>query len=405
MNILYIVDFYKPNKWWIEVLLSEIVNYFSIEHKISIITWNFTWNLPEIEKIWNITIYRVNAKNLITYAFSAYKKAKEIISDIDIVHWNTFYSALVVKKLAKKYKSKKYFIHVHWFFWQFRLNLIEDKNIIIKNIKALKFKILEKLVSSWWENIRYLAISRYVRDVLETYYWVKNVSLVYNWINYKNWLSNLDEQKIKQNKKLLNKENNFHLLFYWRAEKLKWWDFLLDNMWKYNYKNLTLTMIIYWNNTRLFQKLVENKLLNEEEKGKFFTYLEDKREIKIIWKKVFLLEETKTWNFVINIVPGKEYNQLINYISTADTIVIPSLMEPFGLVWLESCYSNIPVIVNNNWALPEVVFWKVNYFDYPNQESLKNAIENSINWKFDIIPKKDFSLEKMLKKLEELYFN
>jgi glycosyltransferase involved in cell wall biosynthesis len=392
MHILYIIDFYKPNKWWVEVLMEQIIEHFSKENKISIITWNFNWKLPEIEKKWNITIYRVKSKNLFTYTFAAYKQAKKIINDIDIIHWNTWFSALVIWKLAKKYK-KKSIIHVHGLFWNFRNFMIEDKSFIIKKIKVFKFKLLEKLIIS--QKVDYfIAISYFVRDVLNFYYWVnlQKIKIIPNAIDEKKWLSYIDIQKIEQIKNKYSLKNKYNILFYGRIEKNKWWDFYLETIPNLNLDNTNYVFIIHWDFKKFTKKLINLNLVNKDISQDL-----ENGNIKIIKNNL-----AKNSNFII--VPWLKHEELVNWIKACNLVVIPSYMEPFWLVWLEVSLLDTPIVASNTWALHEVVFGKVNFFQTWHHNSFKKAIIDSKNWIFLEIPYRDFSIKKLINDLDNLYY-
>jgi len=361
MHILYILDFYKPNKGWIEVLFEQIINHFWKKHKISIITWKYDKNLKDIEKEKNITIYRIKAKNLITYVFNAYFFWKKIIKDIDIIHTSNFYSAFVASLLAKKYK-KKSILHINWFFWNYRFKMIDI-------LRAWKFKFLE-YGNIKWNFDKYIVVSRYIYDVVHFYYWIDNnkLKLIYNWLDYKNWEQNIDEDKIKNIKQTYNLKNIFSLLFYGRIEKVKWLDLLLENI--KEIENIKLLLIVHWNIESLKEKIKKLKLKN-----------------KII------------------IIPPQIHKNIPNFIKAVDAVVFPSLTEAFGYVWLETSILQTPLICSNMWAIHEVVFWKVIFFEINEKNSLINSIEKAKKWDFEEIPFKDFSIANTLKYIEDIYTN
>jgi len=379
MHILYILDFYKPNIGWIEVLLDEIIQHFWKKHKVSVITWNFNWKLPKIEKIWNITIYRIKAKNIIFYTYFAYKFWKTIVQYIDIIHSNNFYSAIVWSKLSKKY-NKKHILHIHWIFWNY-WNYLVDWNFLIKKVKVWKFKLLERL-NIYWNYDKCFCVSKYVMDVAKLYYGIKweKLELVYNWLDYEKWLSYLDKNKIKQIKKKLKLENIFSFLFYGRVEKVKWWENLLENLAWYD-KKIKFVFILHWD-----LDLFKNKIL------------------ALNWKKIeenyFILN-----NVEILIQKQVKHNEIANYIKAVNCVVFPSYTESFGYVALETSILNTPIVASSMWAIPEVVFWKVNLFEFGDKKSFYQALDNTLNNKFENIPKKDFSLKNTINNIDKIYKN
>ena len=359
MHILYILDFYKPNKWWVEVLFEQIINYFWKKHKVSIITWNYNQKLKDVEKQWNITIYRIKAKNLISYSIKACFFAKNVIKNVDIIHTSNFYSAFVASKLSKKYK-KKSILHINWFFWNYRFKMIDK-------LRAYKFKLLEY----WnikWNFDKYIVVSRYMYDVAYFYYWIdhKKLKLIYNGIDYKKWEENINKKEVKNIQEKYNLKDTYSLLFYGRIEKVKWINLLLKSI--KDIKDIKLLFIVHWDIESL------------------------KHTITQLWIK------DKTI-----IIEWQEHNKIANFIKAVDAVVFPSLTESFGYVGLETSILKTPLICSNAGAIPEVVFWKVNFFEPKNKYSLINAIKKSKKWDFEQIPSKNFEIENTLKEIEEIY--
>lgn len=359
MKILYILDFYKPNKWWVEVLFEQIINHFSKKNKISVITWNYNWELNEVEQNWNITIYRIKAKNLVHFIIKAYMFSKHIIHNIDIIHTSNFYSAFVASRLAKKYK-KKSILHINWFFGNYRFKMIDKK-------RAYKFKLLEYWNIKWHFD-KYIAVSRYMYDVAYFYYGIdhKKLKTIYNGIDYKKWKENIDAKKVENIKEKYKLQDNYSLLFYGRIEKIKWIDLLLESI--KDVDDIKLLLIVHWD----IESLKENI-----------------KNLKI---------QDKT-----TIIQWQEHNQIWNFIKAVDAVVFPSLTESFWYVGLETSILQTPLICSNIWAIPEVVFWKVNFFEVNNKNSLIQAIEKSKKWDFKQIPYKNFDIENTLKELEKIY--
>lgn len=383
MHILYILDFYKPNLGWVEVLLDEIINHFWKNNKVSVLTWNFNWKLPKTEKNWNITIYRVSAKNLFSYIFQWIKKWKKLINNVDIIHANTFYSWIIWSYLSQKYKIKSV-LHIHWFFGNYRKKLVEW-NYFIKKIKVLKFKLLEYL-NIHWNFDKYICISRFVEDIIKIYYWISRnkIELVYNWMDYKKWGKLVNEKKIKEIKQKYKLDKYFSLLFFGRIEKMKGLDFFLESLKNSEINNLKVILIIHWDFKKFEEKILQLNWKNIKHKN-------------------WIISSFNFWKIQIEIIPWVEHKTLPNYISSVNAVVFPSSMEPFWLALLETCILQTPVIASNSWAIPEVAYWKINFFEYWDKNNLQNNILKSYNENYQQIPIKDFSLEKMFNKLEKIY--
>ena len=359
MKILYIVDYFYPNKWWIEVLLYEIIGYFSKKHDVKVITFRYDKNLPEVEKINWWTVYRVDAKSLYHFYFTGYNKAKEFIEDIDIIHSNTFFSALIWWKLSKNYK-KQHIVHVHWAFWVLRKRIVSRR---FKFFKYLKFSLLEKLI--FRQNADFLCVSKYVYDVLDFVYWVdlSRLHLIYNWIDEKKWLNCVDLNEVEKIKGQISKKGEFVFLFYWRKEKVKNIDLLISAFKKANIPNSKLVLLLsdFWKSWE--RKIEEN----------------------------------------IEFYPAVDHNNLPNWIKAANVVVYPSIVESFGYVGLETSLLEKPIVASNMWAIPEVVYWKVRFFNPFDEDDLIKALKDAYKGNFEVIPKKDFSINNVFKKLERLY--
>ena len=111
---------------------------------------------------------------------------------------------------------------------------------------------------------------------------------------------------------------------------------------------------------------------------------------KEIWKNIFLY-------------PAVEHHKLPNWIKASDVVVFPSITESFGYVGLETSLLGTPLVASDMWAIPEVVFWKVSFFNPFDEEELKKALIKAYNGEFDIIPEKDFDILNTIKHLERIY--
>jgi len=392
MIILYLVDFYKPNTGWIENLIESLANYFSKKHKVVIITYKFDKNLSDKETNWNITVYRISAKNLIFYMFKAYKFAKKLVKDIDIVHWNTFYSALVAAKLGKKY-NKKTFIHIHGFFWHYRENLISDKGFK-KWLKVKKFKFLEYLISKK-KPTKFICVSRFVFDVLRFRYWVdfKYLDVVYNWVDYDYLRNQVDDTKVTFIKKQYGLDKNFVFSFVGRIETVKGREYYLEviaDLLSNEFANqlVKFLFIIFWDFEKFAEKMVNLKLAENT------SFVENLQKGEIVNLDKFLL------------VPGVKYNQLSNWLKSSDVFVFPSFMESFWLIGLEASVLNVSIVASTGWAIPEVVFWNVNFFQEGNKEQLKQALVDAKNGIFyEKIPDRNLDIKNTIEKVEVLYIS
>jgi hypothetical protein len=71
---------------------------------------------------------------------------------------------------------------------------------------------------------------------------------------------------------------------------------------------------------------------------------------------------------------------------------------------LETSLLNVPLVASNMGAIPEIVFWKVRFFNPFDENDLIKALKDAKNWNFEIIPAKNFDLCHTLVGLEKLYY-
>jgi len=194
----------------------------------------------------------------------------------------------------------------------------------------------------------------------------------------------VNKEKINKIKQKYELDKYFSLLFFGRIEKMKGLDFFLESLVNLEIKNLKVILIIHWDFKKFEEKIQQLNWKNIKHKN-------------------WIISSFNFWEIQIEIIPWVEHKTLANYISSVNTVVFPSSMEPFWLALLETCVLQTPIIASNSWAIVEVVFWKVNFFEYPNIKDLQKTIFKSYNWDYQQIPTKDFSLEKMFDKLEKIY--
>ena len=196
----------------------------------------------------------------------------------------------------------------------------------------------------------------------------------------------VNDQKFKNTKlaKLIRKKlqkKNFLICCIARHVKQKSLDFLILSFAEYQKKNINSTLLL---------------LGDGPERSKFIK-LAKKNDIykKIIWVKY-----------------SKNVKDLLNL---ANVFVLPSRYEGFGMVFLEAMLTSTPIISTNASAIPEVI--KHNYNGIliePNNikqmiSALKKIQDKKTVKMFNTNSKKlllsKFSLNKMYKKTNEIYYN
>ena len=104
MEILFLLDYYSPHRWWIENVFEHLINWLLEKwYKITLITSRFQDGLKGCEKVWNLTIYRV-WKWRKWFFFKCFVKACEVLrknKNIKIVHSSSYTSTIPASILAK----------------------------------------------------------------------------------------------------------------------------------------------------------------------------------------------------------------------------------------------------------------------------------------------------------------
>ena len=370
MHILYILDFYKPNNGGIEILFDNIISRISKNHTVSIITFRYSDKLPKFEQInEKINIYRVGKWNLINFAIAAYKKWKEIIEDIDIIHTSNFYAVFPAKLLSYKYK-KKALVHINWFFGKYRNQFVWWR--------GYKFRILEYLTCKLKFD-KYICVSRYVKWLLKTLYGVKEdrLEVIYNAVDYSLWnIENFVEEDVVSIIEEYNLDQFYSVLFYGRPDKIKGIEFFIKAI------------------PDILKKIPNFKAFlivpNNEKEDKAYKFLQN------------TIDEVGVKENIIQIW-AVEHELLWNYILASNCVIMPSLWEWFGYAAAEVSAFGHNLIVTNIAALPEVSTGKVNFIEPSNSDSIVDAVWNFYNDKYTKIPFRGFYWKDNIKKLEELY--
>lgn len=130
------------------------------------------------------------------------------------------------------------------------------------------------------------------------------------------------------------------------------------------------------------------------------------------WNSDRLIVERETENnnlFIkLGFVPTED---LVAIYNLAQTLVMPSLDEGFGLPILEAMKSGCPVITSKLGSIPEVAGEAVSYVDAQSVDSIANKIEDVVGNESlrvelrgkGIIQSEKFSLENTIKKTIEIY--
>ncbi len=372
-EILFLLDYYPPHKWWIENVFEHLINWLLEKwYKITLITSRFQDELKAYEKVWNMTIYRI-WKWRKWFFFKWFFKACKILKrnkNLKIIHSSSYSSAIPASILAKFFHRKS-IVTIHEIFGKLRKEL---KPRYSRRI----FELFERLMIKFPHDI-YHCVSLYTLNSLRIKWWIddKKLHLIYNWVDNDFWdIEKIKKPEINQRKEKYWWENKFIITYYGHAWKTKWIDLLIEAI------------------PQILKENHDSKLL--------FNIIPSKRSEYIIQQINTISKKLKAED-QIQIFRWFSKEDLRIFVACADIIIAPSLAEWFWSVHSEACAMWKNLITSNLAAIPEVVSWNVVLMSPPSSKWICDAIQKIRNWKAKKIPEKKFSWDEMISKIESLY--
>ena len=373
MEILFLLDYYSPHKWWIENVFEHLINWLLEKwYKIILITSRFQDDLKKYETVWNLTIYRV-WKWRKWFFFQWFMKACNVLrrnKNIKVIYSSSYTSAVPASILARLF-HKKSIVTIHEIFGKLWKEL---KPRYSRRI----FQLFERLMIKFPHDI-YHCVSLYTLNSLRIKWWISDekLHLIYNWVDNDFW----DSKKVKKSeidewKKKYWWDGLFLISYYGHAWKTKWIDLLVEAIPQ-----------ILWENP-------DCKLL--------FNIIQSKRTGSII-KQINSISKQLKAEDKIQIFRWFSKEDLRIFVACADVIVAPSLAEWFGSVHSEACAMWKDLITSNLAAIPEVVSGNVILMSPPNTKWICESIQKIRNWDFEKIPVKRFSWDHMVDEVETLF--
>ena len=356
MNILYVIDFYKPHLGGVEKLFSSLAE--KLDEKgdnITCITWRYDRNLKSEEYINGTKVIRILSPSRMFFSLIALPKIIKEARKADIIHTTT-YSSAIGAWIAGKLTKEKVIVSVLevW-------NNLWLKLPYISWFEKRVFKCFEKcLFKLKFE--KYIAISGYTaKSLSELGIPGEKIIKIYNGIEY-----NL----------LIWKDPGlpFTFTYFGRAGVSKGLDLLMDAI----------------------ENMVE---IHPEIKFKFILSPQSKKIFKEIQNRLKrgILQKNSS------IYTELPYSSLINELLSSNCIVIPSYCEGFGFSAAEASAMKIPLISSGMGSLPEVVSGKVITMNEFTSESLLQAMEAALNNQFEEIAFKEFTIDEFLLNHISLY--
>jgi glycosyltransferase involved in cell wall biosynthesis len=140
MNILFVLDLFKPHIGGVEVLFDNLIEGLLKQgHKVKVLTSRYTPELPTYEKISDTyEIYRVGHSRYDFMTFCLFQ-GKTLAKRADLIHTTT-YNAAIPASILGKLTKKKVVLTVHEIFGQLRYRFMGWKGFFFKFFESLIFK-------------------------------------------------------------------------------------------------------------------------------------------------------------------------------------------------------------------------------------------------------------------------
>jgi len=362
MKILFIFDYYYPYVGGAEVVHQRLAEYMAQKHDVIVLTQALDY--PKEEIINKVRIIRVPTLHRLTFPYQAFKKAKELVKDIDLVQASTYAAGVLAAKL-RKYTKAKLVLLVHgclgklWHSFGYPLLLGHLYELYEKKLFKKKFD-------------HYVAVAEHTKKKLHDRGIDSNkITVIHNGVD-----TNLFAQRT-MNISLRQKHDisatRFLGIFYGRPNIMKGINYLLPAMLKLrDEKNLHFLFILSRKPYADYKKVIDFVEKNE-------------------------LQKTVT---IVDTVPN---SQIPDYLAMANVVMLPSLTEECCMNAIEASAMNIPIIATNIPGLVEVVFGKVIFIPSKSSEAVVEAFRQAMANQFVEVPKKDFSWQKALDQYDQVY--
>lgn len=369
MNILFVSEYYPPHVGGVEFVFKNLAERLAqLGHNISLVTSKLP-DTPKYEEINDVKVYRVcvpNKGSRYWFTFLSIIKVWKLAKDADIIHtttWNAAFPAWAVSKL----RNKPCMITVH------EVNAPIWKYLNKSHINLLFHRLFEKMIFLLSFTM-YISVSKYTRDCLIRFFDIqtKKIKVIYNGIDY----DLFDPTKTNRLKirKELNFKNSFVYMYFGRPGFTKGLEYLIRAV------------------PLILKKIPNSKLL--------LILANDPKEryemILLLIKKLHLEHQI----ILLNPVPREE---LPNYISAVDCIIVPSLSEGFGFTAAEACAMEKPVVSTDVGSLPEVVSGRCVLVEPGNPEAIAEGVEKLYKEKVEDNGKKIFSWDECVGEYLEVY--
>lgn len=322
MKVLHIGEYVKGG---VSTYVNEVIKYQTNNSNIEEVfltmsEYNSEKELPLVQE--NVLLYKYERSP--KFFIKAIKQVFNYIDQInpDIVHIHSTFAGFFVR-LPLFFKRKKFKVVYCSHGWAFLMDTSQTKQKI--------YSLIERVLSIKTDLI--INISQYEHDKSLEYKLPENKSVViHNGISL-----NEGAKTIQSNIELDSTKIN--LLFVGRFDRQKGLDILLEFFQKYSPSNINLY---------------------------------------VIGAQVLSDQKTVTYKDNVKMLGWVNNKEIDEYYKLADSIIVPSRWEGFGLVATEAMKNKKPVIASNRGALPEIVKdGETGFiFDLDDLSSLHNILQN-----------------------------
>ncbi len=305
MRILIITDVFLPSKGGTEIIFCEIFKRMIKKgHKVTVITPKIK-GTKNFEVSEGFEIHRVPTRNRFMFMFKALKKSLKLAENSDIIQTAVWFGGYL-SFIVKIFSSKSCILMVNAFF-NYKWFKIRDP------IQAFLFAFAEKILFSLPFD-KFICLSESQAKLLNFSGIKKNkIDVIYPGINF-----NLFKTK---NTKISKSEKTFKYCFYGRYDPQKGIDIILKV-------------------AKKFSKICPN--------SKLILIVAGKHKLQNIIDKMNLRQN-------VVLLGGRTQEELVKIINDVDVVVVPSKVEPFGMVAAEASAMKKPIIANNVDGLREII--------------------------------------------------
>lgn len=358
MRILLITPIYLPHIGGIEKYVNDLANHLlNGNHEVTIFAADQTINKIIVENENGIKIYRVPVFSLsgILILKNIHDKIllKKILRNNEIVHSNDckfLYTFLAKYKQKCKYKL---FLSSHGFIFHTNNNSF-FKELYFKNIVVKRQKSFDKII----------CVSEQDTNIAKKY-GLKNIVTIFPGVN------------IHKYQDLPKAINSIITFFYWgRIARNKGIKECLEKICKLD--NFSFNLIGKCEDNE-YQEILDSIIIRNNKQDS------------------------------VHFLGPRSDEEIRNYMSKCDFILMPSLHEGFGMTLAECLLSNKKIIANTNTSFIKILR-DTNLEDYlfdfedPNSD-INNKINYLINKQIEPENVEQFSIEEMFKKIDLIYFN